>query len=96
VPNKASAAKRMRQNAKRRLRNRAIKSAMKTSLKKAASVIAEGQEGKAEPAVLKAAVVSAQKEIARAAKKGSIHHRKAARLTSRLMKRAAKSAAAKA
>lgn len=90
MPNKDSAVKRVRQNEKRRLRNRAIKSTLKTVVRKASEAIAAG-----DAAVTKTALVSAQATIAKSSKKGAIHARKAARITSRLMKRANKAAAAK-
>jgi small subunit ribosomal protein S20 len=86
VPNKASAAKRARQNLKRRARNRAARSTMKTTLKKAKDSLDQKQNV---PEVL----VQAQSVIAKTAKRGVIHPRKAARLTSRLMHKANKSAA---
>ncbi len=86
MPNKPSAAKRARQNLKRRARNRAARSAMKTTLKKAKDSIEQKQDV---PQVL----VQAQSVIANTAKRGVIHPRKAARLTSRLMRKANKAAA---
>jgi len=79
MPNNASARKRMRQEQKRRLHNRSVKSLVKTQITKArqaidADVDAEG------------AVRAAVSELDRAAKKGVIHRNNAARRKSRLMK----------
>lgn len=75
MPNIKSAEKRLRQNVKRRLRNMAVKSAMKTAIKKAIS--AKGAD-----AALKEAISA----IDRAAAKGVIHKNTAARKKSRLVK----------
>jgi len=79
MPNNPSAAKRMRQEQKRRLHNRSIKSLVKTQITKARQAI--DAEADAETAV-RAAV----SELDRAAKKGVIHPNNAARRKSRLMK----------
>ncbi len=76
-----SALKRHRQSLKRRLRNKAKKSAIKTLSKKA---LALAQEGKREEAL--AMVRKAQSLIYRAAKGSTLHKRTAARKTSRLMR----------
>ena len=82
MPNNPSAAKRMRQEQKRRLHNRSIKSLVKTQITKARQAIdAEAEGSDAEDAV-RAAVSS----LDRAAKKGVIHPNNAARRKSRLMK----------
>jgi small subunit ribosomal protein S20 len=72
----------MRQNEKRRSRNRANRSAMKSGIKKLQSTI---ESGDAE-AIQKTGnqVIGL---IARTSKKGGIHHRKAARLQSRAQQR---------
>jgi small subunit ribosomal protein S20 len=80
MPNNASAKKRMRQETKRRLHNRSVKSLVKTQITKARDAIATGQN--ADEAVRVAA-----SELDRAAKKGVIHRNNAARRKSRLMKR---------
>jgi small subunit ribosomal protein S20 len=80
MPNNASAEKRMRQERKRRLHNRMVKSIVKTQITKARQAIA----GQAEDA--EAAVRAAVSELDRAAKKGVIHRNNAARRKSRLMK----------
>ena len=79
MPNNASAAKRMRQEEKRRLHNRMVKSIVKTNVTKARQAIASGVESEA-------AVRAAVSELDRAAKKGVIHRNNAARRKSRLMK----------
>ncbi len=79
MPNNASAKKRMRQEQKRRLHNRMVKSIVKTNVTKARQAIATGVESEA-------AVRAAVSELDRAAKKGVIHRNNAARRKSRLMK----------
>jgi small subunit ribosomal protein S20 len=79
VPNIKSAEKRLRQSEKNRLRNSAVKSTMKTAVKKAIS--AKGQES---------ALKDAISAIDRAASKGVIHKNAAARKKSRLVKKLAK------
>ncbi len=81
MPNNAAAEKRMRQEQKRRLHNRSIKSLVKTQITKARQAIAVGADTDAE-----AAVRAAVSELDRAAKKGVIHRNNAARRKSRLMK----------
>ena len=79
MPNNASAEKRMRQEQKRRLHNRMVKSIVKTNVTKARQAIASGLDSEA-------AVRAAVSELDRAAKKGVIHRNNAARRKSRLMK----------
>ena len=81
MPNNAAAEKRMRQEQKRRLHNRSIKSLVRTQITKARNAIAAGDENSEE------AVRRAVSELDRAAKKGVIHRNNAARRKSRLMKR---------
>jgi small subunit ribosomal protein S20 len=81
MPNNAAAEKRMRQEQKRRLHNRSIKSLVRTQITKARNAIAAGEENSEE------AVRNAISELDRAAKKGVIHPNNAARRKSRLMKR---------
>jgi len=71
-------------NEKRRLRNKAVRSELKTRIKVAKGALTEGGEGADE------LVRSAQRRLAKAASKGHVHKRQAARRTSRLMKAAAK------
>jgi small subunit ribosomal protein S20 len=80
MPNNAAAEKRMRQERKRRLRNRMVKSIVKTEITKARQAIDTGSESAEE------AVRAAVSELDRAAKKGVIHRNNAARRKSRLMK----------
>ena len=79
MPNNAAADKRMRQEQKRRLHNRSIKSLVKTQITKARQAIATDAEAEE-------AVRAAVSELDRAAKKGVIHRNNAARRKSRLMK----------
>lgn len=79
MPNNASAEKRMRQEQKRRLHNRMVKSVVKTNVTKARQAIASGVDSEE-------AVRAAVSELDRAAKKGVIHRNNAARRKSRLMK----------
>ena len=79
MPNNRAAAKRMRQEQKRRLHNRSIKSLVKTQITKARQAIAADADAEA-------AVRDAVSDLDRAAKKGVIHRNNAARRKSRLMK----------
>ena len=79
MPNNASAEKRMRQEQKRRMHNRMVKSVVKTNVTKARVALASGVEAEE-------AVRNAVSELDRAAKKGVIHRNNAARRKSRLMK----------
>ena len=79
MPNNASAEKRMRQEQKRRLHNRMVKSIVKTNVTKARQAVASGINSEE-------AVRAAVSELDRAAKKGVIHRNNAARRKSRLMK----------
>ncbi len=75
-----SAAKAHRQSLKRRLRNRMVRSATRTTVKKAETAIAAG-----EPEAAREAVRAAMSNLDRAAKKGVIHANAAARRKSRLV-----------
>lgn len=79
MPNNAAAKKRMRQEVKRRLHNRSIKSLVKTQVTKARVAISSGDNAEE-------AVRAAVSELDRAAKKGVIHRNNASRRKSRLMK----------
>mgnify|MGYP000504065563 CR=1 FL=1 len=81
MPKSLSARKRARQNLKRRERNQAVKSAIKTIFKKAELMITEQPEDSAE--VVKKAISL----LDRAAAKRIIHPNKSARKKSRLMKK---------
>jgi len=85
MANIPSQKKRNRQNEKRRVRNKGVRSELKTRVKAAAQAITDGDTGANE------LVRGAQKRIDMAGAKGVIHKNAAARRTSRLMKRAAKS-----
>ncbi len=69
----------MRQEQKRRLHNRSVKSLVKTQITKARNAIAFDEDAEL-------AVRAAVRELDRAAKKGVIHPNNAARRKSRLMK----------
>lgn len=84
MPNIKSAIKRVKVAERRRLRNRAVKSAVRTYVRSAErSIVATNpvQELTAE------AVAKALKELDSAASKGVIHKNNAARRKSRLMKK---------
>ena len=76
MPNSKQAAKRARQSEERRLQNKAVRTAMKSAMKRAA--------GSAE------LLPAAMKRIDKAAKTNVIHRNAAARHKSRLAKRLAK------
>ena len=77
-----SAAKAHRQSLKHRLRNRMVRSATKTIVKNAETVIAAG-----DPEAARLAVRAALSKLDRAAKKGVVHANAAARRKSRLVLR---------
>jgi small subunit ribosomal protein S20 len=79
MPNNRAAEKRMRQEQKRRLHNRSIKSLVKTQITKARQAIIADADAET-------AVRDAVSDLDRAAKKGVIHRNNAARRKSRLMK----------
>jgi SSU ribosomal protein S20P len=79
VPNIKSAKKRVKVNAARALRNKALKSALHTAIKKANTAIATGAENKDE--IVKAAI----RTIDKAVSKGILHKNAAARKKSRLV-----------
>jgi small subunit ribosomal protein S20 len=82
VANIKSQIKRNRSNERRRLRNQAVRSELKTRVKKATQALEQGAEDAPETVRL------AQKRLGKASAKGRIHKNQAARRTSRLMKRA--------
>ncbi len=84
MPNIKSAAKRMRQNEKRRLRNRVYRGSARTYIKKARVAMEEGNLAEAQEASLLAI-----KALDRAAQKGVVHKNNAARRKSRLIKQLA-------
>lgn len=71
----------MRQNEKRRLRNRVYRTRCRTYIKRARRLIAEGKLDEAEQVVRLAC-----RALDKAAAKGAIHKNNAARRKSRLMK----------
>ncbi|MBX6423744.1 30S ribosomal protein S20 [Thermosulfurimonas sp. F29] len=79
MPLHKSAAKALRQSEKRRLRNKAIKTRVKTATKKFLKTLEEGDLARAEEAFREA-----QSIIQRAVSKGTLHWRTAARKISRL------------
>ena len=87
MANIKSQVKRNRSNERRRQRNLAARSELKTRVKGARQSIDEGAEDTVD------AVRLAQKRLDMAASKGRIHKKQASRRTSRLMKRAYSAAA---
>ncbi len=81
MPNIKSAKKRVKVIAKKTARNKDLKSALKTAIKKAYIAIDTNADNKAE------AVSFAVKKIDQAAAKGILHKNKAARSKSNLAKR---------
>lgn len=78
MANHASAEKRNRQRIKRTARNRAAKSALRTSLKKARTAVVQN------PAEALASVRAASGELDKAATRGIIPAKRASRLKSRM------------
>jgi small subunit ribosomal protein S20 len=83
VANIASQKKRNRQNEKRRIRNKSVRSELKTRIKRAETAAAAGEESEE---LLRAAI----KRIDQAAAKGVMHKNAANRQKSRLTKRLAR------
>lgn len=81
VANIKSQIKRNRQNERRRQRNKSVRSALKTSSKKVRTTAAEGDAQAAEQQLREAA-----RALDKAAAKGALHRRTAARHKSRLAK----------
>lgn len=84
MANTPSAKKRIRQNEKRRLRNKTVRTRTRGFIKRARLAIEEGNPEAASEAVKKAI-----SQIDRAKSKRVLHHKNAARRKSRLMKRLA-------
>jgi small subunit ribosomal protein S20 len=82
MANHKSAIKRIRQNAKRRVYNRMYRSRARTFVKKARAAIESAKSQNDAVEATKAALI----ELDKAATKGVIHKRNAARRKSRLMK----------
>jgi small subunit ribosomal protein S20 len=89
MANHPSAEKRNRQRVRRTERNRSVKGAVRTLLKKARAALTESG---AKPADAAAAITAAIKAVDRAASKGVVHVKMAARAKSRLAKAAHKQA----
>ncbi len=87
MANIKSQIKRNRQNEKRRLRNRNFRGAARTAVKDAHSALTSDADRQA-------SVAAAISALDKAAQKGAIHPRNAARRKSRLMKQLAKAAPA--
>lgn len=81
MANLKSSLKDIKRNAKRRLRNRSAKSAMKTFIKKAKEAAATG-----DVEAIKQALAQACSAIDKTAERGIIHKNQAARRKSRLMR----------
>ena len=84
MANHQSALKYNRTSERRRIRNRLVITSTRTFVKKARTVIGDGDANEA-----RAAVVNAIRALDKAASKGIIHKNNAARRKSRLMKRLA-------
>ena len=83
MANTKSAIKRIRQNERRRLRNRVARSRVRTAVKTARAAIAENRE------TARPSVSDAIRSLDRAVSKGIVHKNTAARKKSRLMKQLA-------
>ncbi len=79
MPNHRSALKRLRQSEKRRLRNKAVKSAIKTAIKMVRVAIEEGK-----PEDASAHLGAVVRLLDRAVTKGVLHRNNASRRISRL------------
>jgi small subunit ribosomal protein S20 len=88
LPNTKSAQKQVRVQERRRLRNKAVRSATRTHVRKAEVAISQGETSASADSIRGA--ISA---LDRAARKGVIHPNNAARRKSRLVKRLNKQAA---
>ncbi|MFV1965453.1 MAG: 30S ribosomal protein S20 [Pirellulaceae bacterium] len=81
MPNTASAKKRLRQNTVRRLRNRTVKSAIRSKLRQVREAISAGDVEKAESEYIEVA-----KKLDQAGHRNIIHRNKAGRTKSRLQR----------
>jgi small subunit ribosomal protein S20 len=79
MPNSASAKKRLRQSLDRRARNRAVRTALRTQIKKVRTAIAGG-----DAAACETEFRNTVKKLDKAAAKNVLHKNSAARLKSRL------------
>ena len=84
MANTASAKKRIRQNEKRRMRNKVWRNRARTTVREARTAIDSGDREAAENAT-----IVAIEQLDKAASKGVIHNKNASRRKSRLMKRLA-------
>jgi small subunit ribosomal protein S20 len=89
LANTASAEKRNRQAQKRRTRNVAVRTSVKSAVKKVREAITKGDATGA-----KALLQAAEKQLDKAASKGVLHRNAASRRISRLAKAVAKGGAA--
>lgn len=85
MANHKSALKRIRQNARRQARNRNVRTEVRSYVKKARQALEGG-----DAVVAQGAAREAESLLARAARKGVLHPRNAARRASRLARQAAK------
>jgi small subunit ribosomal protein S20 len=90
MANHASAAKRHRQSIRRRDRNREAKAALRLAVKKARTAAETGDVKNA-----KLLLVEAERALARAASKGTVHRKNAARRIGRLAAAVAKAGSKK-
>ena len=86
MANHKSALKRIRQTARRRLRNRYWRSTLRTSIKRVRATATQLQAGQASADEAQQVLRAAIKTIAKTASKGVIHRNQAARRISRLTK----------
>ncbi len=87
MANIKSQIKRNRQNEGRRVRNKAVRSALKTAAKKVDGAVTDGDTATADSLARQAA-----RDLDKAASKGVLHKRAAARKKSRLARAASRSA----
>jgi len=81
VPHSVSARKRVRQNEKRRLYNKSIRTSIRTQIKRVRTAVEAGDKEAAEKELVKAV-----KLLDKAVSKGVVHKNTAARVKSRLTK----------
>ena len=85
MANLKSSKKDIKRNAKRRAANQGVRTGLKTHVKKVRAAIAEG-----DPKKTAAALIEVQKQFDKAAQRGIIHKRQAARRKSRIASAVAK------
>lgn len=81
-----SAKKRARQDERRRLRNRQVKSRVRKAVKEARAAVAGGGD----PAAIRQSLSEAERELRRAASKGVIPKKRASRSVARLARSASR------